>query len=333
MSKNENQKLKMMYLAKLFYEETDENHGVTMPQILAYLEKHDIKAERKSIYSDIELLRDFGMDIANGGAGKNSNYALVSRDFELAELKLLVDSVQSAKFVTEKKSRTLIGKIEKMTSRYEAGELQHQVIVSGRVKSANESVYYNVDMISQAIDADREIIFNYCNWDINKKLVQKRGGDPYIVSPCALVWDDEYYYLIGIEDGSNFIKHFRVDKMIKMSVSDDRRKGMAAFEEVDLASYSKRLFGMFEGAIMKVRLKAADEMVGVLLDRFGTDIPIIKGNDGFFETVVEVAVSRQFLGWIIGLGPKVSIIGPDEALAEMQNQIKSLNEQYHIGEK
>lgn len=331
MSKNENQKLKIMYLAKLFYSETDENHGVTMPQIIAYLGRNDIKAERKSIYSDIELLKDWGMDIISDGAGKNTRYLLASRDFELAELKLLVDSVQAAKFITEKKSRTLIGKIEKMTSRFEAGELQHQVIVSGRVKTGNEGVYYNVDMISRAIDEDCEIAFFYCNWNTDKKLVKRRGGDKYIVSPFALIWDDEYYYLVGIEDGSNFIKHFRVDKMMSVSLENCKRKGREIFEEIDLASYSKRLFGMFEGETMKVRLRAADNMVGVILDRFGTDIPIIKGKNGDFETVVEVALSRQFIGWVVGLGPNVTIIGPPKAVDEIQNQIRLLNEQYGLG--
>lgn len=331
MSKNENQKLKMMYLAKLFYNETDENHGVTMPEIIAYLDRNDIKAERKSIYSDMELLKDWGMDIISDGAGKNTRYLLASRDFELAELKLLVDSVQAAKFITEKKSRTLIGKIEKMTSKYEAGELQHQVFVSGRVKAGNESVYYNVDMISQAIDADCEIEFYYCSWNTDKQLVKRRGGDIYVVSPFALVWDDEYYYLVGIEDGSNLIKHFRVDKMMNMSLNSNRRKGTEIFEKIDMASYSKRLFGMFEGEIMKVRIKAADDMAGVFIDRFGNEIPIIKGSDGTFETVVEVAVSRQFIGWIIGLGESVTILGPDKAVEEIQKQVRFLNDRYVIG--
>ena len=212
MAKSANQKLKLLYLQKYLLEHSDENHPVTVADMIAYLAGHDISAERKSIYDDLEALRQFGLDIIKT-SGRSTGYFVGERDFELPELKLLVDSVQSSKFITHKKTLSLIKKIESLASVHDAQLLQRQVYVRGRVKSMNESVYYNVDEISAAINADRSIKFKYFEYSVAKERRFRKNGAIYQVSPFALIWDDENYYLLGWDANAEMFKHYRVDKM------------------------------------------------------------------------------------------------------------------------
>ena len=195
MAKSSNQKLKLMYLMKILLEYTDETHSLTMEEIKTKLKLYDISAERKSLYNDIESLRLYGLDIIGTKEDRTYSYHIGNRQFELAELKLLVDSVQSAKFITEKKSNDLIKKIEAFASRYEAIQLQRQVFVAGRVKTMNESIYYNVDRIHSAIADNFQITFQYFQWNVDKKMELRHNGIWYKVSPWSLSWDDENYYL------------------------------------------------------------------------------------------------------------------------------------------
>jgi len=210
MPKSENQKQKLLYIAKYLMEQTDENHAVSTPQLIEYLSTQGIKAERKSIYSDIETLNDFGMDIIRSEEHRGG-YMLASRQFELAEVKLLIDLVQSSKFITEKKSRELIGKLETLVSKYDAKAMQRQVQVIGRSKTMNETIYYNVDMVHTAISQNVKIRFHYFEWDVNKKTKLRKEGSFYEVSPWKLTWDDENYYLIAFDETAGVIKHYRVD--------------------------------------------------------------------------------------------------------------------------
>ena len=233
-----------------------------------------------------------------------------NRRFELPELKLLVDSVQSAKFITDKKSNALIKKLEGMVSKYEARKLQRQVIISGRIKAMNESIYYNVDKLHEAIGTDRQIR----SW--------------YQVSPWALMWDDENYYLVGYDAEDGKIKHYRVDKMWRISVADRKREGKEQFKAFNMPRYTKSLFGMFGGEEVKVTLEAENGMVGILLDRFGKDIPVKPVDADHFRTSVVVAVSSQFLGWIMALGDGVKIIGPDKVVTRMKEEIRLISQMY-----
>lgn len=328
MAKGNNQKLKLLYLAKIFLEETDEEHGLTIPQLISRLAALDINAERKTLYSDFEELRDFGMDIIVQQNGKSFTYHLVSREFELAELKLLVDSVQSSKFISEKKSKVLIRKLENLTSRYEARQLDRQVLIAGRVKSMNESTYYAVDDIHNAINADRQIRFKYFNWSVDKEEHLRRSGDWYYVSPWHLRWDDEYYYLIGYDAQTDSVRHYRVDKMKNISITDLPRDGKDRLKSFDPASYTRKLFGMYSGDEIRVTLRGDNAMVGVIIDRFGKDIPIRKIDETHFETVIEAAVSPQFLGWIASLSPGLKIAGPPSVLQEMQDFVRQLSSIY-----
>ena len=328
MAKGNNQKLKLLYLAKIFSEETDEEHGLSVSQLISKLSAYDINVERKTLYADFEELRNFGMDIISQQEGKSYTYHLVSRDFELAELKLLVDSVQSSKFISEKKTKALIKKLEGLASHYDANQLQRQVLISGRVKSMNESTYYAVDDIHNAINNNHQIKFQYFNWNMEKQEELRHNGAWYHVSPWHLRWDDEYYYLIGYNSETNDIRHYRVDKMKNISITDSPRDGQELLKNFNAAAYTKKLFGMYSGDETQVTIKGNKEMAGIIIDRFGKDIPMHRTDADHFEAHVEVAISPQFLGWIISLSPGLKVTGPDYVIEKMQEFIRTLNSIY-----
>lgn len=325
MAKSSNQKLKMIYLMDKFLRDTDEEHGITISDMVEYLASYDIKAERKSLYDDVECLNTYGMDIIKEKVGRDTYYKLVSRDFELAELKLLVDSVQSSKFITANKTRELIKKLESLSSSHQAVELQRQVHVINRVKNPNEKIYLTVDMLHEAIHKQVQVQFQYAAWNLRKELVPKHDGKTYSVSPWALTWDDENYYLIGYDEDDEKIKHFRVDKFLKLSITDKERHGKELFNKFDLAAYSKKTFGMFGGDEQSVKLKATNDKVGVMIDRFGSDIMIIPDKDGKHFTVnVDVAISDQFIGWLVGLGSGVQIVYPQDVRDKVKENLQKI---------
>lgn len=326
--RGDNQKLKMLYLAKIFFEETDDEHYLTMPQIIDKLADCGVNADRKTLYLDFEELRRFGFDIISFKEGRDCFYHLGSRNFELAELKLLVDSVQAAKFITDKKSKELIKKLESLVSKHEGKQLQRQVVISGRVKTMNESIYYNVDKLHEAIGSDVQIHFRYYRWNVNKEMELRRDGAWYQVSPWSLMWDDENYYLVAYDAEDHKIKHYRVDKMLQISVTDTRREGKEAYRGFDVPRYTKSLFGMYGGEETKVTLEAENSMVGIMIDRFGKDIFITPVDENHFRTVVNVAVSNQFLGWIMALGDGVKIVSPASVVEQMKAEIRRLARQY-----
>lgn len=328
MAKGNNQKLKIVYLMKILLEKTDETHSITMPEIISSLKNYGISAERKSIYSDIENLRLFGMDIIGEQRERTFYYHVGSRQFELAELKLLVDSVQSAKFITAKKSNELIKKIEGFASKYEASQLQRQVYVAERIKTMNESIYYNVDKIHTAIGANSKITFQYFQWDVHKKMVMRKDGALYEVSPWALSWDDENYYLIAFDSNEDKIKHFRVDKMLHIDVKNEQREGKEKFKEFNMAVYARKTFGMFGGEEQKVKLLCENSFAGVMIDRFGKDVFLIPTDETHFTVNVNVAVSRQFLAWVIALGEGVKIVEPESVVRQMREEVERLMRQY-----
>ena len=326
--KGENQKLKMLYLAQLFSRETDDTHKLTMPEIIAKLAADGVNADRKTLYQDFDELRRFGFDIISEKEGKNYYYYLGSRDFELPELKLLVDSVQSCKFITDKKSGQLIKKLESLVSRYEGSQLHRQVIIAGRVKTMNESIYYNVDKIHAAIGADRQIRFKYFDWNLKKEMEPRYGGRWYQLSPWALMWDDEKYYLVAYDAKHETIIHYRVDKMTQIGILDEKREGHEAFRKFNIAHYTNTLFGMYAGDETKVTIEAENRLVSVFIDRFGKDIIIAPVDEDHFRTTVTVAVSKQFFGWIMAIDGDVKIVAPDSVVKQMKAEIDRLAEKY-----
>ncbi len=328
MPRSQGQKLKLLYLAKILQEKTDGHHALTVGELIEELGRYDIAAERKSIYDDLESLRLFGLDIETVRS-RTTGYYLAGRTFELPELKLLVDSVQSSRFITHKKSMTLIRKIESLCSAYEAQSLARQVFVAGRIKTMNESIYYNVDKLHRGIGDNRKISFQYFEYSITKEKVLRRDGERYIVSPFALTWDNENYYLIAYDTDADLIKHFRVDKMTDIQVTAERRDGLAHLKNLDVAAYSRKLFSMYSGEEETVRIEFKNRLIGVVIDRFGKDVAVTPSDDGHFVVLVNVAVSPQFLSWVAGFGNEARILSPDgviERIRRLAEEIASMYE-------
>ncbi len=323
MAKSAGQKLKLLYIIKLLTENTDENHPASTTDIIAYLDANGIHSERKSIYDDIEKLCDFGYDIVQVRSRLGGGYYMASREFELAELKLLVDAVQSSRFITSRKSRSLIKKLELLAGKQDAGKLQRQVYVAGRIKTENESIYYNIDNIHRAIQENRQISFQYLDWNLNKELVPRVGGKRK-VSPWALIWREENYYLAAYDGVDGIMKHYRVDKMGHVDVLKDEREGLEQFEMVDPAVYTNLTFGMFSGDEETVTLQFPNRLIGVVLDRFGREADIRPMTDRVFRIRVRVAVSGQFFGWLAGIGREAVIVSPAAVKEQYQGWLTDI---------
>ncbi len=323
MAKLVGQKTKLIYILRILETFTDENHSITTAQIIERLNELEVSADRKTLYSDISTLRELGYDIGQEPTRNGGGWRLISRDFELPELKLLVDAIQSSRFITGKKSRDLIKKLGSLTSKYDAAKLNRQVHVSGRIKSENESIFYIVDMIQSAIQENHPILFTYLVWNTRKELVSK-GREKRVISPWALIWKDENYYLIGYDDDASQIKHFRVDKMSNVSILPDKRKGSKEFSKIDLTTYSDTTFGMMGGETEAVTFEFPESLVGVVIDRFGKDIAITKCSEGRFRVRTNVVVSGQLYGWLCGLGPECSIHAPDNVREDYIKWLRSI---------
>ncbi len=309
MPRSSNQKLKLLCLARIFYEDTDAEHSLTVKELIASLAKYEICAERKSIYDDIELLRVFGMDICTV-RDTGVRYYLGKREFELAELKLLVDAVRSSKFITQRKSDMLIKKLERLAGRHEAVKLHRQLTLTNSLKADNEEIFCNVDMVHRAMAENRRICFRYFEWTPEKKRVLRRDGAFYTVSPWSLTWDDENYYLIAYDEISQTLKHYRVDKMLELHIDAERREGREKYEALDMSQYARQVFGMYGGELTSVRLSCERSMAGVVFDRFGTDI-VIANHGERFEFTVKVMASPTFYSWVLGFGKRVRVVSPE----------------------
>ena len=328
MSRGANQKFKIYRLAQIMLEQTDEEHYLTMAEIISALKEYDIPADRKSLYADLKDLETLGIEVEGVQVGQKYMYHALSHPFELAEMKLLVDAIQSSKFITERKSNILIKKLEKLVSKYDAMKLQRQVYVSGRIKTMNESIYYTVDAIHNAISQNKKIRFQYFQWNVKKEMELRHGGAYYHISPWGLSWDDENYYMIGYDSDAEQIRHYRVDKMLRIQMSKEDREGREHFKKLDMADYAKKSFGMFRGEEQRVKLLVNNRMAGVIIDRFGKGVMMIPSDEDHFKAYVDVHVSPQFFSWIISLGDDVKVIGPEDVVDRMKAEIKRLNKQY-----
>lgn len=316
MPRSVNQKKKLTILRSVLLERSDELHPLTMKELIDALAAHGISAERKSIYNDLETLRELGLDVCTV-RGKTTGYFIGSREFELPELKMLVDAVRASKFITEKKSAKLIKKLSSLASVHDRKALNRAVFVSNRTKSDNEDIYYTIDCIHEAMESNRNIAFRYFNWTPEKNRELRRNGETYNVSPWSLVWDDSNYYLVGYDQKSKEIRHYRVDKMIKVNITTEERSGETDFKKYDISSYSGAVFGMFGGKMERVTLSCANRLANVMLDRFGNDTTVMKESDERFRITVNIVPSPIFLGWVISFSGDVRIVSPESIADEL----------------
>lgn len=324
MARGENQKLKLLYLKQFFEEKTDEDHPATMPEILAFLHARGVEAERKSIYTDLDALSDFGMDVRKDERGKS--YQWFDREFELPEVKLIIDSVASSKFLSEKKSDALIKKLGTLCSEHQRKELRRQVRVMGRAKSMNNSVLINVDQLHAAIAADTTVRFKYFHYNLKMERVYSHKGEAYEVSPWALLYDNDNYYLYAFVDGE--FRNYRVDRMASVEQGTNERQGKEAFEKKDMPAFSKSTFGMFNGQEERVEMVFHNRMMDVVIDKFGKEVWLEKVDEWHFKISVPVAVSPQFFAWVFGLGNYVTITGPEHVKQQMKEMLEEVHKRY-----
>ena len=324
--KSEGQKMKLFVLKEILEKETDMDHGITMARILELLSMRGIKAERKSIYDDLRALRDSDILDVTEAQGKNREYSVASRTFELSELKMMTDAIQSSKFLSEAKTRELIKKIETLCSKHEAQSIQSHVVIANRVKSISKGLFFNVDTVHAAISANKQISFKYFDYDLKKQRKYFKKGERYVASPWSMIYVDDNYYLLAYQDGK--FKHFRVDKMEDVQISILDRDAADEFAKIDMSAYTKYTFSMYGGEIMPVTMIFQNRMMGAVMDRFGRDIFVTKEDDRHFKVTVNVAVSNQFFGWVFGLGKMVRIVSPESVKEKMKKALEGILERY-----
>ncbi|MCI9510678.1 MAG: WYL domain-containing protein [Angelakisella sp.] len=324
------QKQKLLILQQILLAETDEDHGLTLEQLAQELARRGVTAERKSLYSDLETLRDCGVDVVRVRREGRTLYFVGERDFQLPELKLLVDAVQSSKFITRNKSEQLIHKLERLTSRHLAKQLQRSVYVCGRVKTTNERIYLNVDAIHTAIAKKKKIAFRYFKYDLARRKVPQNRGEEYVVSPYALSWGEDNYYLI-CHYPKYGVTNFRVDRMSQIRVLGEEAlssREAAGGGELDLSLYSLRTFGMYNGPLRELEVQFSDNLAEVVLDRFGEDVFLEDRGDGSFTATLRVKVSPIFFGWLMNFGVQAKILAPGDVAEEYGRAAAAVAELY-----
>ena len=325
MPKSDNQKLKIFYILDYLQRNSHQDHPVRASELIHMLDRqHNIVCDRKTVYSDIAALQDYGVDIVSM-PGKNGGYYIASRNFELPELKLLIDAVQSSKFLTEKKSRELIEKLCKECSVHDAALMRRDVLVSGRVKSMNETIYYNVDAIQEAIHQNRQISFRYFDWGVDGKRHYRQKA--YTASPYGLCQDNENCYLLALSPRHG-VTSYRVDRMSDITITEERRTPCPELTGKALTEHANKLFQMYAGDTTTVKMRFHRELVNVVMDYFGRDTMLIPDGEDHFVFTVNVAVSPMFLSWVIGLGTKAKILHPQSVIDECKAMCQAAIEQY-----
>ena len=334
MPKGQNQKSKLLHLARILNEQTDQEHPMSLQRMMDLLQAQGVDVrDRKSLYDDLETLRVCGMDIEMQRDGRSVGYYVASRPFELPELKLLVDAVQSSRFITRKKTDQLISKVESLASVHQARQLQRQVFVTRRIKAMNESIYYTVDALHEAIDSGKQIRFHYFEWALGRgrERVEKRlrkDGAWYQVSPWWLIWDNENYYLVAYDSQSRDVRHYRVDKMQDIALVDALREGGEVLSRFDPGAYAGSLFGMYHGELETVKLRFENALIGVVADRFGREVFLSPDGDSHFTVTTKVAVSPQFLAWVFSFGNQAEIVAPESVRQQFLGLMEQSRENY-----
>ncbi|MGO5313265.1 helix-turn-helix transcriptional regulator [Bilifractor sp. LCP21S3_A7] len=322
------QKLRMLFIYSILREMTDEDHILSASELGNILKgRYNIETDRRSIYGDIDTLREWGADIVIR-KGRDHGYFIGEREFEIPELRMLVDAVQVSKSITEKKSGELIEKLIGFVGEPQRKLLEKQIILYNRPKAKNETVFYVTDAIHSAIYENRQITFQYVEWTVRKEYRFRRNGARYRVSPWALIWDDENYYLIAYEKESDMMRHYRVDKMMNLEIEPEPREGKNLAKDFDPAVFEKKTFGMFSGEDVRVTLICDNRFAGVIIDRFGIDSILIPAGADRFTVMVPVTVSPQFFGWLTALGSGIQILRPERIRRAYLEYLGQVAERY-----
>lgn len=324
MARTEGQKLGLLYVKDYLERNSREDHPVSAQELTAHLESRGITCDRRTVYANVRALQEYGMDIVVC-RGKGGGFYVASGTFQLPEVKLLIDTVQSARFLTRKKCRELTRKLLNLCSRQDESLLERQMVVSGRVKSMNESIYYNLDAIQEAIARNRKITFRYFDWDIRH--VQRFRPGPYEASPYALCQDSENYYLLA-HTQRHGVTHYRVDRMMTIEMLEQPRTPCDDLSDRALQSYGKKMFQMFSGETVRVKLRMANHLAGVVFDRFGEDTMLIPDGDDHFTFTADVAISPMFLSWVVGFGREARILHPASVGEACANLCREVLAQY-----
>ena len=312
-----NQKLKLLYLADILRCETDEDHSLSVSELIQKLSEYGIAVSRQTLYEDIETLKDYGMDIfTEKNTGSANQYSLASRDFELPELKLLVDTIQFSQLVTPNKSKDLIHKLSSLTSEFQAKQLERLIIVTDRLKGLNESVYYSIDAIHSAVLQKQKISFKYFNHGIDKKKVYRNDGKPYTVSPYTLACSNNNYYLIAFHDKYNDLSQFRIDRMEKIKITDEPRRKLP--KDFIMEKYTQKVFSMYNGELKEVELIFDNSLIDAAIDRFGKQIWLTAVDDSHFSVRATLSISPTFFSWLFQFGDKVKLIAPNDVKEELK---------------
>ena len=329
MPKSDNQKLKIFYILDYLQRNSHADHPICAAELIGMLERqHNILCERKTIYSDIAALQEYGVDIVSI-PGKSGGYYIASRNFELPELKLLIDAVQSSRYLTEKKSRELIEKLLAQCNEQDAKLMKRNVLVSGRVKSMNETIYYSVDTVQEAIAQNRQITFRYFDWALDGS--RRYREKDYSVSPYGLCQDNENCYLLAYTDRYGTTS-YRVDRMAQISVCEEERIPCPELTGKALTQHANRLFQMYAGKETQVKLRFRRKFVNAVIDRFGRDILLIPDGEDHFVFTAQVAVSPMFLSWIVGFGADAQILHPQSVIDQCRKMCLEALSQYDSSE-
>lgn len=325
MANNPKAKLKTLYVMRILQEETDAEHGLSLRQIIERLEEYGIQAERKGLYRDIETLREFGIDIQTYQRNP-VEYAIERRDFSLSELMLLVDAVESCKFLTQQQSRLLITNLKLLASDGQRALLDRRIHVSGRITSKNESVFGNIDMLHEAMRKHQKVAFMYYRYGLDGKRMPTHDGRKHLVTPVGIAFADGYYYLTAWNDERDALTEFRIDRIDKLELADERATKNDQIAQHAFERDEYEMFGRFAGEPVTATLLVDGDKVEIIMDRFGSGADIYPHDEASAKAIVKVRKSQQFFGWIAGLGGTVRIAAPKTLKQEYTDYLRSLIE-------
>lgn len=325
-----NTKLRLLHVLDILNKKTDEGNILTSNDIVRELEDRGLTGERRSVIRDINTLIEYGYDICPFEEN-NIGYYMRSRLFEEEEIKILIDSVIAFKALSPRKTRQLIKKLLSLSSNRFAKKTMGNLYIDSKGKSENECVYYNINMIEEATSKDKKISFKYLTYDINKEQKFRKEGEDYIVSPYALVWRDDNYYLIGVHDKYSNISHYRVDRINQVKILDENRKlaqHMESIEDFNVTKYMDSTFNVFTGEEERVMIRFTNDLLNAIIDKFGVDVTMFPKDDGHSIIIADVLVSEGFISWILQFGGKVQLLEPAELRDEVKERILELNKAY-----